>query len=140
MVGSRRSSGKRMSIENGSLSAKTPPNLARLELWKRASIAVKGRPDWLFIKLQCHGMDPRDKEVMIGETMQRFLQELVEGTSSRLETFHFVTAREMVNIMLAACDGREGNPGDYRDYRLKRFRAANRRQGLIDTAQMVVNG
>jgi len=35
---------------------------------------------------------------------------------------HFVSAREMVNIILAACDGREGNPGDYRDYRLKPIR------------------
>jgi len=25
----------------------------------------------------------------------------------------------MVNIVLAACDGREGSPGDYRDYRLR---------------------
>ena len=28
----------------------------------------------------------------------------------------------MANILLAACDGREGNPGEHRDYRLKRFR------------------
>jgi hypothetical protein len=27
----------------------------------------------------------------------------------------------MTNILLAACDGREGNPGHYRDYRLKRI-------------------
>ena len=27
----------------------------------------------------------------------------------------------MANIILAACDGREGNPGDYRDYRFKRI-------------------
>jgi hypothetical protein len=27
----------------------------------------------------------------------------------------------MANILLAACDGREGNPGDYRDYRFKRI-------------------
>jgi hypothetical protein len=32
---------------------------------------------------------------------------------------HFTTAREMTNIVLAACDGREGNPNDYRDYRLQ---------------------
>jgi hypothetical protein len=33
-----------------------------------------------------------------------------------------VSAREMANVILAACDGHEGNPGDYRDYRLKRVR------------------
>jgi hypothetical protein len=27
----------------------------------------------------------------------------------------------MTNILLAACDGRDGNPGDYRDYRFKRL-------------------
>ena len=52
--------------------------------------------------------------------MQRFLAEFVEGARERNEVIHFVTAREMVNIILAACDGREGNPGECRDYRLKR--------------------
>jgi hypothetical protein len=32
---------------------------------------------------------------------------------------HYVTAREMVNIIHAAEDGRDGNPGAYRDYRYK---------------------
>jgi len=27
--------------------------------------------------------------------------------------------REMVNIILAACDSRKGNPGEYRDYRFR---------------------
>ncbi len=51
--------------------------------------------------------------------MQRFLAELTEGAEDRGEIIHFVTARQMVNMIWAACDGREGNPGDYRDYRLK---------------------
>ena len=32
---------------------------------------------------------------------------------------HFVTGREMVNIILAACDVLDGNAGQYRDYRLR---------------------
>jgi hypothetical protein len=110
-------------IENGSLTLMDPPTLYRLQLWKRAAICVKGRPDWLFIKLQCHGMDPRDKDAVLGVRLQSFLRELVEGAADRGETLHFVSAREMANIILAACDGREGNPGEYRDYRLKRLRA-----------------
>jgi hypothetical protein len=65
-------------------------------------------------------MDPRDADVMLGPTIQHFLRELLEGADQRSETIHFVSAREMTNIILAACDGREGNPSDYRDYRLKR--------------------
>ncbi|HLV87846.1 MAG TPA: hypothetical protein VKV39_12755 [Candidatus Sulfotelmatobacter sp.] len=118
-----RSDGRWIRLENGNLTSKNPPDLDRLKLWKHAAIAVKGRPDWLFIKLQCHGMDPRDHDVMLGERMRCFLSELIEGADARSETIHFVSAREMVNIILAACDARAGNPGQYRDYRLKRKRA-----------------
>jgi hypothetical protein len=34
--------------------------------------------------------------------------------------------REMVNIALAACDGRENNPGECRDYRFRLVEAAVR--------------
>jgi hypothetical protein len=72
-------------------------------------------------------MDPRDEEAMLGAPMQRFLQEATEEAgSSGTYRVHFVTAREMVNIILAACDGREGNPGDYRDYRLRLIPAVGR--------------
>jgi hypothetical protein len=93
----------------------------RLSLWKQAQVRVLGRPDWLFIKLHCHSMDPTQKDAVIGDSFRNFLAALVGSASGRKETLHFVAAREMANILLAACDGREGNPGDYRDYRFKRF-------------------
>jgi hypothetical protein len=107
-------------FENAALTAANPPGLRRLKLWKRAAISVQGRPDWLFIKLHCHSMDPTQRDAVMGGAMQRFLTGLVEGAADRQEIIHFVTARQMVNIIWAACDGRDGNPGDYRDYRLKR--------------------
>jgi hypothetical protein len=116
-VGSRR-----LRIDNASLTGTNLPSLHRLDLWKRAAISVKGRPDWLFIKLHCHGMDPRHEDAILGSSMQRFLDELISGAEKRNEVLHFVSAREMVNIIFAACDGKEGNPGEYRDYRLRRAR------------------
>jgi hypothetical protein len=106
-------------IENAALTGVNPPSLRRLQLWKKAAISVRHRPDWLFIKLHCHSMDPSQRESVIGGHMRTFLSELVDGAEERHEIIHFVTAREMVNVMLAACDGREGNPAEYRDYRLK---------------------
>ncbi len=107
-------------IENGALTTAYPPSMDRLFLWRKAAITVKGRPDWLFVKLHCHGMDPRDEAAMLGAPMRKFLQEVKEWSRNHGECgVHFVTAREMVNIILAACDGREGNPGQYRDYRLR---------------------
>jgi hypothetical protein len=109
-------------IENGALTERNPASLHRLSNWKRLAISVRGRPDWLFIKLHCHGMNPHDEESMLGISMQKFLRELTAGAEERNEVLHFVSAREMVNIILAACDGRAGNPGDFRDYRLKQGR------------------
>jgi hypothetical protein len=106
-------------LENGALTTAYPPTLRRLALWRRAAIVVEGRPDWIFIKLHCHGMDPRDEAAMLGTPMRRFLGELVEDAARGQHPVHFVTAREMVNIALAACDGRGGAPADYLDYRLR---------------------
>jgi hypothetical protein len=111
-------------IDNAALTGRNPASLERLRRWKRAAISVEGRPDWLFIKLHCHGMDPRHDEAMLGSAMQQFVSELTTGAPARNEVLHFTSAREMVNIILAACDGKEGNPGEYRDYRLKRDRPA----------------
>ncbi len=66
-------------------------------------------------------MNPTQKDAVIGDSFREFLSALVGGAADRKETLHFVTAREMANILLAACDGRDGNPGDYRDYRFKQI-------------------
>lgn len=115
-------SGRLLHIENGALTGKYPATMDRFHMWQRAAIRVEGKLDWLFIKLHCHGMDPRDAEAMYGAPRQKFLRELMEESRQAGHyQVHFTTAREMTNIILAACDGREGNPGDYRDYRLKKI-------------------
>ena len=107
-------------IENSEVTARHPPTLERFKIWEQVAITVRGRPDWLFVKLHCHGMDPRDDEAMLGATAQRFLQQLTDAMrESNGPQLHFVTAREMVNIILAACEDANGDPGSFRDYRLK---------------------
>jgi hypothetical protein len=64
-------------FETGAITAPNPMTLARLALWKQARICVAGRPDWLFVKLHCHSMDPTQKEAVIGGMFQRFLEQLV---------------------------------------------------------------
>ena len=104
-------------IENAEISTLHPATMERMRLWRAASISIKGRPDWIFIKLHCHGMDPRDAGAMHGDLMKSFLRQMAEGARAGDYHFHFTTAREMVNIILAACDGKTGNPGFFRDYR-----------------------
>lgn len=130
----------RLGIENSALTAANPAGLHRLRNWKRAAISVRGRPDWLFIKLHCHGMDPTQDDATLGTPMQEFVRALTSDAGERKEVLHFVSAREMVNIILAACDGREGNPGDYRDYRLKLERTAVRDATSNGASEAVLKG
>ena len=113
-------------LETSAVTGRNPMSLDRLALWKRAHIAVQGRPDWIFIKVHCHGMDPTQKDAVVGNPFRNFLQRLVEGAADRKEALHFVTAREMTNIILAACDGKSGDPGEYRDYRFKQIVTAGK--------------
>jgi hypothetical protein len=120
-------------IEHGALTGVNPPALRRLRLWKKAGITVGGRPDWIFIKLHTHGMDPTQTDTVLRAPMQQFLEQLIVGAPERKEILHFVSAREMANIILAACDGRTGNPGDYRDYRYKLLRTRREPPVLAST-------
>jgi len=105
-------------IENGALTGKNPPRPDRMRLWMELGVHMEIRPDWVFIKLHTHGAIPENMITLLEEPMRSFYEYLVshynDGTKHRL---HFVTAREMVNIIHAAEDGRDGNPGQYRDYR-----------------------
>ena len=107
-------------FENGELTDAHPPSMARSRLWRRMQITVRGRPEWIFIKLHCHGMDPRDTSSMYGDLLRSFLQQMYDLKNREGVHVHYVTAREIVNIMLAACDGHEGDPGGFRDYRLRK--------------------
>jgi hypothetical protein len=118
----RRKFGLLPRIENGEISGANPPRPDRLRIWRRLGIHVLGQPNWLFIKLHTHGGVPRDMAVLLGDPLREFfghaLREYNDGITCRL---HFVSAREMVNIIHAAEDGKTGDPGPFRDYRYRRL-------------------
>ena len=108
-------------IENGEISGKNPPTKERINLWVDECIHVKGKPDWLFIKVYTHGAQEGNHEVLLGEgrkAMHRYLES--EYNDGKNYILHYVTARETFNIIKAAEYGLDGNPGKYRDYILKR--------------------
>jgi len=131
---------RRFGLECAALTKSNPPDIRRVPLWKRAAVSVQGRPEWLFVKLHCHGMDPTQDPAMLGAPMRKFLADLGEQSAQAGDLLHFVTAREMVNMILAACDGRDGNPGEYRDYRFRRFAATHAQPSNELTAQSSSRG
>jgi hypothetical protein len=107
------------SIEDGALIGTNPASMRRLALWNRAGVRVQGRPEWIFVKLHCHSMDADDEEAVLGRPVRQFLEAITADARHGSYGIHFVTAREMTNIILAACDGKDGSPGEFRDYRLR---------------------
>ena len=109
-------------LDDGALTANQPLDLERLERWRSARIHVVGRPEWLFIKLYCHGFFHIDQPSMIGERMRQFWGEVIEyGDRTNEFKIHFASAREAFNMVMAATDGRDGEPGLYRDYKLRQI-------------------
>lgn len=107
-------------IDDGALAANQPLDADRFNRWKSANVTVAGKPDWIFVKLYCHGFFDHDQRACIGEDARRFFGELIErGSASGAFDIHFASAREAFNMVLAAIDDRRGSPGEYRDYRLR---------------------
>jgi hypothetical protein len=105
--------------ENGCIQDNQPPHIDRLALWLRAKVQVPARPDWFFVKLHAHGGWEGSYEVLLGEPMIRFHRDLADLARRDPEFhYHYVTAREMYNLVKAAENGWSGTVADARDYRL----------------------
>ena len=106
-------------IENGDLTGANPPTLDRFHLWTRLAPQVKNGPPWLFVKLHTHGGIPRNYRSLLGEAAHRFHQGLATFARSQPTfRYHYVTAREMVNLIHAAESGFTGEPASAFDFRL----------------------
>jgi hypothetical protein len=111
--------GRRLSlrIENSALTANDPPSAARAKTWVSRNIHVEGRPEWVFVKLHTHGAPDKQAASLLGDgghALHRILT--TEYNDGRRWRLHYVTAREMFNIAIAAMDGKSGDPGQYRDH------------------------
>jgi hypothetical protein len=117
----RRKFGLMPRIENGDLTGANPPTMDRARLWLRLHNHVVNRPDVVFVKLHTHGAIERNSGVFLGDPYRRFHERLLanfsDGAGFRV---HYVTAREMTNILHALEDGEPGDPGKHRNHVFKR--------------------
>ncbi len=120
-------------LDDGALTANHPPDASRFKRWLSANVTVKNRPEWIFIKLYCHGFFDRDQSASIGETARRFFSETIEhGEKTGEYNVYFASAREAFNMITAAIDGKEGRPGDYRNYRLQTIMSENEKDAKTE--------
>lgn len=104
-------------IEAAAVTANDPPTPGRIRTWVRQGISVRGRPEWVFVKIHTHGAPEAQAAALLGppgQLMHRILtSEYNDGARWAL---HYVTARELYNIACAAMDGHEGDPAAFRNY------------------------
>lgn len=109
----------RVRIETGDLNGGDPATPLRVRTWVKQNIHVQGRPDWVFVKVHTHGAPEWNAEALLSNSAVTMHETLTrEFNDGREWVLHYVTAREMYNIAMAAMDGKSGSPNDYRDYRL----------------------
>jgi len=97
-------------IENGCLQSSQPPSIERLRKWLQARIRIANRPDWFFVKLHAHGAPEYDHEPLLGTPMVAFHEGLAKLAKEHPKFhYHYVTAREMANLIKAAESGYEGD-------------------------------
>ncbi len=104
--------------ESGALETTSPFKPHRVRLWLKYASIVKGRPEWLFVKVYTHGVQSRD--VILSKQFRDMLLELKKVCKKNRLSLHFVTAREAFNIVKAAEEGYKSNPEVLRDYLLKK--------------------
>lgn len=113
----RRGRGFPVRLEDGHLTDIDPPSRYRLSRWVRQNIHVAGRPDWVFVKVHTHGAPEHITASLLGEGGHELHRELTTRyNDGKKWVLHYVTAREMYNIAMAATHGMTGNPNDYRNF------------------------
>jgi hypothetical protein len=104
-------------IENSEVASNATVSADRIRNWIAQRIGVVGKPDWVFVKVYTHGCQETNFDTALGQSaarMHEHLQTICNGGSNFV--LHYVTAREMFNLIKAAEAGQTGDPNQYRDF------------------------
>jgi hypothetical protein len=117
-LGLCRRSGRRLPRpEDGDVTGTNPATPERVDAWVRANIHLPGRPEWVFVKVHTHGAADGNLNGLLGSGFDALFTDLeARYNDGRRWRLHYVTAREMYNMVKAAEAGHAGDPSDYRDF------------------------
>jgi hypothetical protein len=115
-----RPSARFLRIENADVTGNNPATPERVHTWVSQNIHVEDRPEWVFVKVHTHGAQEAHADALLGNGARRLHETLAARyNDGQRWALHYVTAREMYNVAIAAMAGRSGNPADFFDYLLK---------------------
>ena len=100
--------------------AHDPGTPSRISSWVAQNIHVQGRPDWVFVKVYTHGAPEIQAASILGEGGRLLHRELTTRYNDGVRwKLHYVTAREMYNVIIAALSGEGGDPHAFRNFRMQ---------------------
>lgn len=110
---------KRLRCMGDVIDGDPPVTDKRIDYWVKTGIHVRGRDNCIIIKTHTHGATAGG--AVLGEEMDSIFNYLENNYNDGHEyVLHYVTARELYNIIKAIEAGEPGrDPKDYRDYRIK---------------------
>lgn len=110
-------------IENSEISYSSMITPERMELWRRANIHIGGRPEYVFIKLYTHGCQDDNARYMLSGGLDSMFSYFRDNYNNGDDFMtHYVTSREMVNVINAVEDGVvSAEINGLMDYRLERI-------------------
>jgi len=103
-------------IENGEVSAANPVTPGRVSLWARQGIGVEGHRRWVFVKIHTHGCVDVNSKMLLDSGLRSLTTCLSDLSAKAGWRLHWVTARELFNVVTAAESGLTDDPGRHRDH------------------------
>lgn len=115
-----RNNGTGIKIENSEITGNNYVTKNRINEWFRCGISVVDRPDWIFIKLHTHGtQEPIMERLFEKNNLNYLFTELQKKAAEENAQLHYVSARQMANVIHAIEDGVETWNKDLLDYRYR---------------------
>ena len=105
-----------LGFEYGAVEDYALPTPRRIEAWIDTDVHVKGRPEWIFVKVYSHGQQSR--HAILEKRLDPMLGDLEGICSGKGYHLHYMTAREAYNVIRAAEAGESGDPERYRDFEI----------------------
>jgi hypothetical protein len=105
-------------FSGAAINGRPPVTRRRIDAWVKTGICVQGKRDWVVVKTHTHGATDADE--VLGENMDNIFDYFENRyNDGKKYLLHYVTARELYNIIKAVEAGESGdNPESYRNYRI----------------------
>lgn len=98
---SKKKSGIFPTIENSVLESNNPLTEERIRLWLKANVQVKGQNNCVFVKLHAHGAQKVNSNILLQKELEFLYSNLEKNYINDDFRLHYLSAREMVNVICA---------------------------------------